>query len=114
MRRTECMICRKKSDRSSVHRLQQIYQHLRRFKENGKVLGLMWGNNLHCPYGVYCNDIQIIKAEGNRLERQIEAKFEDLIENGTEKEYHELLHLLCGYHPAVYKYLEREWRGGRK
>ena len=109
MIRTECMICTKKRDDSKILRLRQILNLLTPLPSDGKLLGLAWGGEKRCPYGMYCNDLQIAEATAKRLERQIEGKLEGLFSPKNNKLYHELLNMLGGYFPAVYQYVERQW-----
>ena len=110
MIRTECMICTKKRDNAKMLRLRQIFNLLAPLPSDEKILGLAWGGGNRCPYGMYCNDLQIAEAEAKRLERQIEGKLEGLFSPKNNKLYHELLNMLCGYFPAVYQYVERQWK----
>ena len=114
-----CMICTKKHDRSRRHRLEQILQAMKQGGiqaecGNFKRPYLLWGSKAHCPYGIYCPILNEEESRCLHLTERIEWYFQPLIHAGDKNLYHNILHLLQGYFPDVYRYLENEWCRERK
>ena len=100
-----CMTCR--IDTGPENRLKNIRQLLYDIDDyNGKIPNFNWFINPRCQYGIQCNKIDNMARNMNRLTTEIEPKLVTVAYSDDTYLYHNILNLLRGYFPAVYKQVE--------
>lgn len=112
---TACMVCH--ANNTKINKLQNIERFLRRFdlKPATHTFRFAWDLNERCRYGIpSCNKIRQFEVENNAIVNRIEPQLTSFIESADEGVLRELLALLRGDFPRVYKQAEREFYSRRK
>lgn len=108
-----CMICRynAKSDRiNTMIRIDDILTRLHLDKPS-EITHFNWGSTDSCKYGIStCNKQSENKRYFDQYSRELNSKLSSLIEYKNDKVYHEILNLLRGKFPNVYRELEFSYK----
>lgn len=109
-----CMTCHTKKNTQYLDQLKSIDRRLCSVEVSeeskqaaGRGYAFLWGINSRCPYGKPCPDIDRHKEEANRLAQNLEERLIAVATGDNKGLYHETLHYLQGYFPAVYRVMER-------
>lgn len=107
-----CMMCHQKNRLAALEQLKMIKREINRspkFKTitiEYPVKSLMWHINAHCRYGISCQKLKSMQNEALRLARDLEPQLIAIAKNGDKALYRNILRLLGGHFPAVYRELE--------
>lgn len=74
-----------------------MYSNYRRFN---------WGMNDKCKFGASCDKTNRSDREFRQLTSELDELLSAYIEKPCHEHYHDILNLLRGYFPAVYKQFE--------
>ena len=112
-----CAICNNKGDCMMKNHLQSLEQICDNFTPKEPVddsrHNLMWGIHSHCRYGLTCHDLSQFDRECQQIADSIESKL-IAIAKEHDNSYYEILRLLQGYFPSVYRSLEEIYNRNRK
>jgi hypothetical protein len=101
-------VCRYKADK--VERMKVI----KRLMENKDLKDFMYSNYRHfnwgtvdkCKFGVTCDKVTKANIEFKRLSNELDELLSAYIEKPCHEHYYDILNLLRGYFPSVYKQFE--------
>lgn len=105
MKLLHCMSCHiSTSELDRLKRLKDVLYHIE--PTNNYSIRFNWYFNPRCKFGVSCNEITKLKRQLERYAEEIEPKLVTLGLSDDDNLYHQVLRLLQGYFPSVYKQLE--------
>ena len=106
-----CMMCHEKNDTKYLHKLN----HLERLLHNAihskdlvkyRYINFMWGIHSHCRYGIHCPTLSNNDSKANRIANDLEAYIVTAALSDDKQLYHDILQLLRGEFPSVYRLVE--------
>ena len=108
-----CLICHEKGKTHEMDQLQRISILLegtlvtRETLEAGHGMAFLWDIHSRCPYGMTCPERQSYKSAFMNKARSMEEQLIAFAINSSDGKFHEMLCLLRGHFPAVYRTMER-------
>ena len=110
MQHTICMICDRNTDNKyypMLLKMQRLLESSHVEPVKGRYEHLPWSINIRCEYGISCDKLKDQEQKARRLASELEPYIIAASQRENDALYHNVLHLLQGYFPAVYLSVER-------
>lgn len=109
MKHKICMFCHNNKTEQKKRKLNTIRQLIirHRVKPSSERYYFVWGAATRCEYGIPCSKLDIANSSINNLCREIEPYLISIARIGKEDLYYQILNLLRGDFPSVYKEMEK-------
>ena len=109
-----CMLCRSKQKPEEICRkLNRIEELLRKEESAEGGWYLNWGIRFRCHYGLGCPSLDVERINQEEQARRLTPKMRQLALHGSDGKFYEVLRILQGDFPVVYRQMEI-WRAERR